>query len=53
MATIGEQAYRKRYKRTNEQARGEIRVEGACRDSIYISSRAEGMGAEDRLNDAS
>ena len=31
MATTGEQAYRERYKRTNEQARGDIRVEGASR----------------------
>ena len=53
MATTCEQAYRKRYKRTNEQARGDIRVEGACRVSSYISGRAEGRGAEDRRNDAS
>ena len=52
MATTGEQAYRKRYKRTNEQARKEMRVEGAGRASSYISSRAEGRGAEDRRNDA-
>ena len=53
MATTGEQTYRERYKRTNEQARGDIRVEGASRASSYISSRAEGRGAEDRRNDAS
>ena len=52
MATTGEQAYRKRYKRTNEQARGDIRVEGADRASSYISGRAKGRGAEDRRNDA-
>ena len=28
MATTGEQTYRERYKRTNEQARGDMRVEG-------------------------
>ena len=48
MATIGEQAYRERYKRTNEQARGDIRVEGIGEASSYINSRAEGRGAEDR-----
>ena len=48
MATTGEQAYRKRYKRTNEQARGDIRVEGASRASSYISGRAKGRGAENR-----
>ena len=64
MAITGEQAYRERYKRTNEQARGDIRVEGAgragsyissragsyisSRAGSYISSRAEGRGAEDR-----
>ena len=53
MATTGEQAYRERYKRTNEQARGEIRVEGASRAGSYISSRAEGIEAENRRNDAS
>ena len=53
MATTGEQAYRKRYKRTNEQTRGEIRVEEAGRASSYINSRAEGIGAENRRNDAS
>ena len=52
MATTDEQAYRERYKRTNEQARGDIRVEGAGRDSSYISSRAEGREAEDRRIDA-
>ena len=52
MATTGEQAYRERYKRTNEQARGDIRVEGAGRAGSYISDRAEGRGAEDRRNDA-
>ena len=52
MATTGEQAYRKRYKRTNEQARGDIRVKGAGRADSYISSRAEGRRAEDRRNDA-
>ena len=53
MATTGEQAYRKRYKRTNKQAREDIRVERAGRASSYISSRAKGRGAEDRRNDAS
>ena len=53
MATTGEQAYRKRYKRTNEQARGDIRVKGADRAGSCISSGAEGRGAEDRRNDAS
>ena len=53
IATTGEQAYRWRYKRTNEQARGDIRVEGAGRASSYISDRAEGREAEDRRNDAS
>ena len=53
MATTGEQAYRERYKRTNEQARGDIRVEEAGRAGNYISSRAEGREAEDRRNDAS
>ena len=38
MATTGEQAYRKRYKRTNEQARGDIRIEGAGRAGSYISN---------------
>ena len=52
MATTGEQAYRKRYKRTNEQARGDIRVEGTGRTGSYISSRAEGRGTEDRRNNA-
>ena len=53
MATTGEQAYRKRYKRTNEQARGDIRVERADRTGSYISDRAKGRRAEDRRNDAS
>ena len=53
MATTGEQAYRERYKRTNEQARGDIRVEGAGRASSCMNSRAEGRRAEDRRNDAS
>ena len=53
MTTTGEQAYRKRYKRTNEQARGDIRVERAGRAGYYISSRAEGRGVEDRRNNAS
>ena len=53
MATTGEQAYRERYKRANEQARGDIRVEGAGRADYYISSRAEGRGVEDKRNDAS
>ena len=53
MATTGEQAYRKRYKRANEQARGDIRVKEAGRVSSYISGRAEGRGAEDRRNNAS
>ena len=53
MTTTGEQAYRERYKRTNEQARGDIRVKGAGRAGSYISSGAEGRGAEDRRNDAS
>ena len=53
MATTGEQAYRKRYKRTNEQARGDIRVEGAGGAGSYISGGAEGRGAEDRRNNAS
>ena len=48
MATTGEQAYRERYKRTNEQARGDIRVEEASRASSYISGRATGRGAENR-----
>ena len=48
MATTGEQAYRERYKRTNEQARGDIRVEEAGRASSCISGRAEDRGAEDR-----
>ena len=48
MATTGEQAYRERYKRTNEQARGDIRVERTSRASSYINSRAEGREAEDR-----
>ena len=48
MATTGEQAYRKRYKRTNEQVRGDIRVEGNSKTSSYINSRAEGKGAENR-----
>ena len=48
MATTGEQAYRERYKRTNEQARGDMRVEGADGAGSYISGRAEGRGAEDR-----
>ena len=52
MATTDEQAYRERYKRTNEQARGDIRVEGAGRAASYISSRAEGRRAEVRRNDA-
>ena len=52
MATTGEQAYRERYKRTNEQTRGDIRVEGAGRADSCTSSRAEGRGAEDRRNDA-
>ena len=53
MATIGEQAYRERYKRTNEQAREDMRVKGAGKAGSYISGRAEGRGAEDRRNDAS
>ena len=53
MATTGEQTYRERYKRTNEQARGDIRVEGASRAGSYIGSRTKGRGAEDRRNDAS
>ena len=53
MATTGEQAYRERYKRTNEQVRGDIRVERVNRAGSYISSRAKGRGAEDRRNDAS
>ena len=53
MATTDEQAYRERYKRTNEQARGDIRVEESGRANSYISNRAEGRGAEDRRNDAS
>ena len=53
MATTGEQAYRERYKRTNEQARGDIRMEGGSRASSYISSRAEGRGTEDKRNDTS
>ena len=53
MATTGEQAYRERYKRTNEQARGDIRVERSSKTSSYISSRAKGRKAEDRRNDAS
>ena len=53
MATTGEQAYRERYKRTNEQVRGYMRVEEAGRANSYINSRAEGREAEDRQNDAS
>ena len=53
MATTGEQAYRERYKRTNEQARGDMRVEGAGGAGSCISGRAEGIGAENRRNDAS
>ena len=53
MATTGEQAYRERYKRTNEQTRGDIRVERAGRASSYINSRAEGREAEDKRNNAS
>ena len=53
MATTGEQAYRERYKRTNEQARGDIRVKETSGTGSYISSRAEGRGTEDRRNDAS
>ena len=53
MATTGEQAYRERYKRTNEQVQKDIRVEGAGRAGSYISSKAKGRGAEDRRNDAS
>ena len=53
MATTGEQAYRERYKRTNEQARGDIRVEGGGRTGSCIISGAEDRGAEDRRNDAS
>ena len=52
MATTGEQAYRERYKRTNEQARGDIRVEGAGRAGSCISDGAKGREAEDRRNDA-
>ena len=52
MATTGEQAYRERYKRTNEQARGDIRVEGAGGAGSYISGGAKGRGTEDRRNDA-
>ena len=53
MATTDEQAYRERYKRTNEQARGDIRVEGASKASSYINSRAEGIKVEDKRNNAS
>ena len=53
MATTGEQAYRERYKRTNEQVRGDIRVEEDSKTGSYTSSRAEDRGAEDRRNDAS
>ena len=53
MATTGEQAYRERYKRTNEQARRDIRVKESGRASSYTSNRAEGRGAKDRRNDAS
>ena len=53
MATTGEQAYRERYKRTNEQARGDMRVEGAGGAGSCMSGGAEGRGAEDRRNDAS
>ena len=53
MATTGEQAYRERYKRTNEQARGDIRAEGAGGASSYINSGAKGRKAENRRNDAS
>ena len=53
MATTGEQAYRERYKRTNEQTRGDIRVEGSSRASSYINSRAEGRKVKDSRNDAS
>ena len=49
MATTGEQAYRERYKRTNEQARGDIRVVGAGRADSYISNRAEGR--EQRIDE--
>ena len=48
MATTGEQAYLERYKRTNEQARGDIRVEKAGRASSYINSRAKGIEVENR-----
>ena len=48
MATTGEQAYRERYKRTNEQARGDIRVERASTASSYINGRAKGRRAENR-----
>ena len=53
IATTGEQAYRERYERTNEQARGDIRVERASRAGSCTSSRAKGIGAENRRNDAS
>ena len=53
MTTTGEQAYRERYKRTNEQARRDMRVEEVGRASSYISNRAEGRGVEDKRNDAS
>ena len=53
MTTTGEQTYRERYKRTNEQARGDMRVERAGGAGNYISGRAEGREAEDRRNDAS
>ena len=53
MATTGEQAYRERYKRTNEQVRGDIQVVGAGGAGSYISGGAEGRGAENRRNDAS
>ena len=53
MATTGEQAYRERYKRTNEQARGDMRAEETGGASIYISGSTDGREAEDRRNDAS
>ena len=53
MATTGEQAYQERSKRTNEQARGDMRVEGVSGAGSCTSGRAEGRGAEDRRNDAS
>ena len=53
MATTGEQAYRERYKRTNEQARGDMRVKGAGGADSCMSGGAKDIGAENRRNDAS